>query len=334
MTVTKLPEPMPLTIEEPRETRRGADAIVIALVNNMPDPAMEATESQFGGLLAAAAGAREVRLRLVSLPEVARAPATLKRMAGRYFTLEEALTGPVDALIVTGLEPRTDALEDEPYWSRMCQLLDWAQRHTASSIWSCLAAHLAAQALHGVRRHRLPEKRFGVFEHPDLAIHPLLRDIERPFLTPHSRWNDLPIEPLRAAGFQILSASPEHGVNLFVQAGRSLLVGFQGHPEYEETTLLKEYRRDVGRFLRGEQTAWPGLPQAYFSQDALVPLAAFRERAERRRDPAMMAEFPIEALVKAVHAPWRPGAIAIYRNWLSVVAEKRGRRRASITVQV
>ncbi len=326
---------MPLTIEHRGTPRRATDsAIVVALVNNMPDPALEATESQFCGLLAAAAGAREVRLRLVCLTEVLREPETRARMAGRYFTLERALADPPDALIVTGLEPRAPALEDEPYWSRMCQLLEWAQRHTASSIWSCLAAHLAAQALHGVRRHRLPEKRFGVFAHAHLAGHRLLQDVGHPLLTPHSRWNDLPIEPLRAAGFEILSASPESGADLFVHAGRSLLVGFQGHPEYEETTLLKEYRRDVGRFLRGEQTVWPGLPQAYFAQDAWVPLTAFRERAERRRDPALMAEFPTEALVKAVHARWRPAAIAIYRNWLGVLAEMRGRRRASISVPV
>jgi homoserine O-succinyltransferase len=335
MTVTELAQPMPLTIEDRGSPRRVTPgAIVVALVNNMPDPALEATEGQFAGLLAAAAGAREVRLRLVCLPEVPRAPETREGMAGRYFTVEDTLAEPPDALIVTGLEPRAPSLEDEPYWSRMCQLLEWAQRHTASSVWSCLAAHLAAQALQGVRRHRLPEKRFGVFEHPQLAAHRLLRDVDSPLLTPHSRWNDLPVEPLRAAGFEILSASPHNGADLFVHAGRSLLIGFQGHPEYQDTTLLKEYRRDVGRFLRGELPAWPRVPQGYFCEDALASLAAFRERAEPRRDPALIGQFPTQMLVKAVHASWRPAAVAIYRNWLEVLAEMRGRHRASITVPV
>lgn len=326
---------MPLTIEDRATPRRAsAGAIVAALVNNMPDPAVEATERQFGSLLAAAAGARQVRLRLVRLAEVPRTPEVRERMARRYFTLEETLADPPDALIVTGLEPRAPALEDEPYWSRMCQLLDWANRNTASSIWSCLAAHVAAQALHGVRRQRLSEKRFGVFEHRDLAGHPLLRDVRSPLLTPHSRWNDLPVEPLRTAGFEILSASPENGVNLFVHPGRSLLLGLQGHPEYEDATLLKEYRRDVGRFLRGELPAWPAPPHGYFSADAMAHLTAFRRRVAALRDPALMAQFPTGALMKSVHASWRPAAITIYRNWLNLLAEMRGRRRASVSVPV
>src|SRR2546429_8228110 len=33
------------------------------------------------------------------------------------------------------------------------------------------------------------------------------------------------------------------------------------YPEYEDTTLLKEYRRDVGRYLSGQQSYYPRLPQ-------------------------------------------------------------------------
>src|SRR2546430_13670792 len=41
----------------------------------------------------------------------------------------------------------------------------------------------------------------------------------------------------------------------------------QGHPEYERTTLFKEYRRDVGRFLSGEQSSYPPLPCRYFRSE-------------------------------------------------------------------
>jgi homoserine O-succinyltransferase/O-acetyltransferase len=37
---------------------------------------------------------------------------------------------------------------------------------------------------------------------------------------------------------------------MFVKYNRSLFVLLQGHPEYDSATLLREYRRDVGRFLR------------------------------------------------------------------------------------
>jgi len=320
---------MPVDIEDCGHDRPRDGAIVIALLNNMPDAALEATERQFGSLLAAAAGPLQVRLRRVWLPEVPRGPEALQRITRRYFRVETLLADPPDGLIVTGMEPRTASLEEEAYWDRMVHLLEWAQTHTASSIWSCLAAHAAAQALYGVRRFRLPEKRFGVFEHQARDGHALLRGVGPALPMPHSRWNDLPIEKLRQAGFQILSASEEAGADLFVRSGRSLLVCFQGHPEYDELALLKEYRRDVGRFLRAEQAAWPSLPQGYFSASSQATIAEYRCRAETTRDPARLGDFPMTELAAGIRASWRPAAVALYRNWLNHLATVRASRDSS-----
>lgn len=325
---------MPLTIEDRGARRRRDGALRVALINNMPDTALEATESQFGSLLAAAAGTLPVRLRHYWLPEVPRGAPALERIGRSYFPLEELLAEPPDALIVTGMEPRAPSLEEEPYWPRMVRLLEWAEAHTASSIWSCLAAHAAAQALAGVRRRRLGEKCFGVFRHDLLASHALLREVAPPLPTPHSRWNELPVEQLQAAGFEVLSASGGTGADLFVRTGRSLLVCFQGHPEYQDVTLLKEYRRDVGRFLRGEQPAWPSLPHGYFSEPGLAELARYRRAAEAARDPARFADFPLQALAAGLSAPWRPAATAIYRNWLAHIAAVRGRSRRPTETRV
>jgi homoserine O-succinyltransferase len=311
---------MPLSIEDPREPRPRDGALVLALVNNMPDPALEPTERQFGALLEAASGELPVRLRYASLPEVPRGEKARERIAAGYFRVQDLLAEPPDALIVTGLEPRAPALEEEPYWGRMAQLLDWAERHTVSSIWSCLAAHVAAQALAGVRRQRLPEKCFGVFGHEVLREHPLLQGVAAPIETPHSRWNELPVGKLDAAGFEVLSASRETGADLFVRQRRSLLVCFQGHPEYDEVSLLKEYRRDVGRFLRGEQAAWPTLPRGYFGERGMEALARYRREVEPARDPARFTEFPLAALAAQLRPRWHAGAVAIYRNWLTHLA--------------
>lgn len=314
---------MPLTIEDPRERHPRDGALVVALVNNMPDPALEPTESQFGSLLEAAAGELPVRLRRVWLPEVPRGAQARERIAGSYFPVDTLTAEPPDALIVTGMEPRAPALEEEPYWHRMVQLLEWAETHTVSSIWSCLAAHAAAQALAGVRRQRLPEKCFGVFEHDILAEHPLLRGVPAPLSTPHSRWNELPIGKLQAGGFEILSASREAGADLFVRAGRSLLVCFQGHPEYDDVSLLKEYRRDVGRFLRGEQAAWPTLPRGYLGERGLEALARYRREVEPARDPARFTDFPMSAIAEELRATWRAPAVSLYRNWLAHIVGVR-----------
>jgi homoserine O-succinyltransferase len=322
---------MPLEVEHQGSSSRSAahsqDGIVIGLLNNMPDTALEATELQFSARLAAAAGSRPVRLRLSSLPEVPRGPAAQARIEAAYWPLDELLAELPAALIVTGTEPRAPTLEEEPYWQRLVRVMEWAEAHTATTIWSCLAAHAVAQALHGVRRQRLPEKRFGVFEHRIEREHALLEGLRAPLLTPHSRWNELPVAALAQAGFSVLSSSPATGADLFVYARRSLFVCFQGHPEYEPATLLKEYRRDVGRYLRGEYQAWPSLPHGYFSAAALQLIDGFRRRAEQARDPDLLADFPMAALIAGLDAPWQAGAVAIYRNWLKYVAVATDRTR-------
>jgi homoserine O-succinyltransferase len=322
---------MPLEVEHRGSRAPSAahrrDTLTIGLVNNMPDPALEATELQFTTLLEAAAGTRTVRLRFSSLPQLPRGPEARSRVDSQYWELDHLLAERPDALIVTGTEPRAPTLEEEPYWEALARLIDWAEANTAASVWSCLAAHAVAQTLHGVRRRRLPEKRFGVFEHRADPRHPLLEGVPMPLLTPHSRWNDLPPAGLEAAGCSILSFSEETGADLFVSARRSLLVCFQGHPEYEAATLLKEYRRDVGRYLRGEHPAWPTLPRGYFSPGALVQIEAFRGRAQAARRPDLLAEFPMAALAAGLEARWQPGGTAIYRNWLQYVATANARKR-------
>ncbi|MGA7539352.1 MAG: homoserine O-succinyltransferase [Steroidobacteraceae bacterium] len=329
---------MPLKLEhrgsQSHSPALSRDGVMIGLLNNMPDPALEATELQFGALLGAAAGALTVRLRFSSLPELTRGPAARERIDSGYWPLDELLSQRPHALIVTGTEPRAAALEDEPYWERLVRLIEWAETHTVSSIWSCLAAHAVAQALHGVQRRRLAAKRFGVFEHRLQAGHPLLEGVQAPLPTPHSRWNELPVEAVEAAGFSVLSFSEATGADLFVRAGRSLLVCFQGHPEYESLTLLKEYRRDVGRYLRGEQPAWPTLPQGYFNPEALRLIEEFRERVGSARNPELLTEFPMAPLAAGLEARWQPGAVAIYRNWLKYVAAAKERTRKPMLVQV
>ncbi len=329
---------MPLEVEHrgsrsPSPAHRR-DALTIGLVNNMPDPALEATELQFSALLGAAAGARTVRLRFSSLPRLPRGPEARSRIDSEYWELDELLAERPDALIVTGTEPRAPTLEEEPYWEPLARLIDWAEANTAATVWSCLAAHAVANALHRVRRRRLPEKRFGVFQHRAQAGHPLLEGVPKPLLTPHSRWNDLPPADLEAAGCSILSFAEETGADLFVSARRSLLVCFQGHPEYEAATLLKEYRRDVGRYLRGEYPAWPTLPRGYFSTGALEQIEAFRSRAQAARSPELLAEFPMATLAAGLEARWQPGGAAIYRNWLQYVAAANERKRKPAVVGV
>lgn len=319
---------MPLQVEMPPGGKHQQGTVVIGIINNMPDSALQATEKQFSALLAGAAGARPVRLRPSYLPEIARGPQARERIDACYWPLEELLADAPDALIVTGAEPHASDLEAEPYWQRTVDLIQWAQAHGTPSVWSCLAAHAAVLALDGIRRQRLSEKRFGVFTHSLTAQHPLLRGVCDALVTPHSRWNELPVEALRSAGYTLGSISAETGADCFVREGEAPLLCFQGHPEYEAVTLLLEYRRDVGRFLRGERDAWPAAPRGYFSPDALTKLGAFRAKAENADDPStVFSDFPTQELAAGLTAHWHGDAVRIYSNWLDQVSETCARAR-------
>lgn len=307
--------------------------IEVALVNNMPDTAFAATQRQFAGLLAEAAGeAFEVRLRLYALDGVPRSELARAAMADSYAGLETLRAVGADALIVTGAEPHAADLRDEPYWGELARLIDWAREETCSTLFSCLAAHAAVLHLDGVQRRRLPAKASGVFTVERRRESPLAAGLGASWRTPHSRWNALAEDELETRGYRVLSASPAAGVDLFTREARSLLVFLQGHPEYDPDSLLKEYRRDLGRCLRGEKPYAPR-PRGYF--DAATEAAL--EAAVRRAPPAGGLE-PLRScdLIAARFRPeavWRPTAVRLFRNWLQLVAAAQQRRhRASAAV--
>ena len=301
--------------------------IVIGLVNNMPDAALWSTEIQFSGLLEAAAGARDIRVRLTSFPELPRSSEAREHVQRSYWPLEALLADAPDALIVTGTEPRAARLTEEPYWQRSVDLLAFAREHTFSSIWSCLAAHATVLSLDGIERQRLPQKRCGVYAHSILSTHPLLAGVNAPLYMPHSRWNELSPAALRAAGYTLLSWSADTGADAFMRQDHSLLLFFQGHPEYEDVTLLKEYRRDVGRYLNGEYAHYPMLPVGYLSDEATARLAEFETQARASRSAALLASFPLAAVAVTLKNRWRPAAVTIYRNWLTFIAAAGERTR-------
>src|SRR3569833_196637 len=137
-------------------TGHGAgDSLVIGLVSNMPDPALEATEAQFARLLGHAAASLRVRLRLSFLPEVRRGEMGRARLSsGTYWPIDALQCEPLDALIVTGMEPVAPILRDEPYWLRMGQLLQWAEGGAAAGGGAGRAARAAGGRRGGGRRRR------------------------------------------------------------------------------------------------------------------------------------------------------------------------------------
>ena len=317
---------MPVLLDESSASRLSG--LAIGLVNNMPDAALQATERQFTALLGKAAGDRPVQLHLFALPGVQRGPEAARMLAERYGSTEVLPRTPLDALIVTGCEPRAPVLSDEPFWPDFTKLVDWATANTVSTFWSCLAAHAAVLHLDGIRRHRLPHKRSGVYACELVRPHPLLEGVAGALLVPHSRWNDLREAELVAAGYTVLTRSAEAGVDLFAkQAGpeaTNLQVFFQGHPEYEPDSIAREYRRDVARFLRGERDDYPGMPHAYFDPATEAALHQVRERALADRRSVGLGDLPRHTpLRQELAAHWQASLVPVFSNWLASIARGR-----------
>jgi homoserine O-succinyltransferase len=305
----------------------AANCVTIGLINNMPDAALEATERQFTDLIRAATPDIVVLLKLFAMPELPRAEAARAALAGRYRDIAELWDTPLDGLIVTGTEPRACNLTDEPYWDTLSKVVDWAKDHTASTIWSCLAAHAAVLHSDGIERRALPQKQFGVFDCRLAAEHPMTEHFTEPLWVPHSRYNDLPEPALAACGYKILTRSASAGVDAFAKQDGSFYLFFQGHPEYEADTLLREYRRDVARFLGGEREHYPAAPLGYFDADASAVAVAFRARALRERSGELIGEFPKAALEAGLQCPWRAAALGIYEKWCAYLSAQKVRRQ-------
>ncbi len=306
---------------------RAANCVTVGLINNMPDAAVESTERQFVDLIRAASSKVIVRLLLFSIPAMPRAATTRQDMAERYRDIAELWHAHLDGLIVTGTEPRTGNLKDEAYWPTLAQVVDWARDNTYSTIWSCLAAHAAVLHVDGVERRPLAEKLSGIFDCAPAASHPMTADAASGLRVPHSRWNDLPERALADCGYRIITLSADAGVDMFARQDKSFHLFMQGHPEYEATSLLREYRRDIGRYLRYERDTYPALPQNYLDGETVSLAAMFRERALVDRRQHLITSFPFGALELGLICPWRPCAVGIYEKWLEFLSGCKAERR-------
>jgi homoserine O-succinyltransferase/O-acetyltransferase len=169
--------------------------------------------------------------------------------------------------------------------------------------------------LDGIERQPFATKLHGVFPVTKQRRHPLLANTELQGL-PHSRWNGLPVAALQERGYWILAHGAAVGADTFVKmCGNSLFVFFQGHPEYDGRALMREYQRDILRYVSGERDDYPALPHNYFDIHIAQFLRAYSDRLQRnRRADEALVRFQ-ETIGKAnLVATWRSTAVQLYRN--------------------
>ena len=298
---------------------KNADAdLTIGLINNMPDTALKATERQFMRLLRQAAGDVRIDFHCFSLASVSRSESVQGRIDGQYTDIAEIDQLHIDGLIVTGAEPHTEDMNDEPYWRDLTDIIDWAKDNTRSTIWSCLAAHAAVQYLDGIERKRLETKCSGIYDCVSTSSHWLTAGLPSPFKIAHSRLNELHTDELRVKGYDLLSVSPKGGIDSFVKDFGSQFIFFQGHPEYEALSLEREYLRDIARFLSGERDRYPGVPARYFDTETEQRLLAFAARAQSERRSSLSTEIPERTLRDDIATG--AAATIMFRNWIGFLS--------------
>ena len=132
------------------------------------------------------------------------------------------------------------------YWRELTQVFDWARTHVRRSYYICWAAQAALHHFHGVPKHALAEKRFGVFRHrvTDRSA-PLLDGFGRYFPVPVSRHSEVrPADLPTHTDLSVLAESDEAGLCL-LESERDRAVYMFNHLEYDAETLQGEYQRDL-----------------------------------------------------------------------------------------
>ena len=202
-----------------------------------------------------------------------------------YKTFEDIKGQKFDGLIITGAPVEHLDFEEVTYWEELKEIMEWSLHNVFSTLHICWGAQAGLYYHHGVPKHPLPEKMFGVFEHKvNRKNVMLLRGFDEDYYAPHSRHTETRREDLIGKDeLEILSESEEAGVYIVkAKGGRQIYV--TGHSEYDPLTLKAEYERDTAKGMDIK------VPKNYFPGD----------------DPT-----------KTPMVKWRAHAHLLFANWLN-----------------
>jgi len=310
-----------LLLTPERAKHQDIRALHVGLLNMMPDAALASTERQFFRLIGASNPIAQFYVHPFALPEQERGAKAQKHIDDHYETFEQIQEQGLDALIITGANVTHDNLSQEVFWEPLIKVVHWAHENVTSTLCSCLATHAVLEARHNQRRQHLGYKRWGVYPHwvKDKS-HPLVSDINTRFDVPHSRYNVMSREQFEEAGMKILVEGDDGGVHLAVSDDGIRSVYFQGHPEYDSISLLKEYKREVFRFYNRQREDYPPFPDGYFD---ITTQAVFDEyqaklRCSMQADEAMPL-FPEHIVTPRLQNTWHDSGLAVIGNWMGLV---------------
>jgi len=148
------------------------------------------------------------------------------------------------------------------YWDELKEIMDWVKHNVTSTMFICWGAQAGLNHYFQIPKYALDKKVFGVFYHrinePKI---PLIRGFDEEFQAPHSRHTEVRREDIeKHSDLVIVSESEEAGIYIVMtKDGRQIFV--TGHSEYDPSTLMDEYNRDVNKGMEVD------LPKHYFKKD-------------------------------------------------------------------
>lgn len=298
----------------------------IGLLNMMPDAALAATERQFFRLIGESNPIAQFYVHPFTLDDLPRNEKAQAYINEHYESFEQIKAQGLDALIITGANVVGAELANQAFWQPLIEVFDWAYEHVTSTLCSCLATHAVMQFRYGQKRHPLTTKKWGVFPHTVVERnHPLVIDVNSKFYVPHSRWNEVYYEQFIQAGCKVLVKGDGGCVHLATSEDGFRTVFFQGHPEYDTISLLKEYKREVNLYQQGKLNHYPPYPEHYFSQQEQAIFNEYRYRIEQNVQPT--AEFPDTMLAAQLNNIWRDSAMTVVGTWVGLVYQLTHRDR-------
>jgi len=298
----------------------------IGLLNLMPDAALHATERQFFRLIGESNPIAQFFIHPFTLDKLPRSEQAKQHINMYYETFAQIKEQGLDGLIVTGANVVGTELSNQPFWQPLTEVFDWAYENISSTLCSCLATHVMMEYRYQQKRQAQKDKTWGVFKHKITdANHPLIRNINTQFDVPHSRWNTVTEEQFLQSGLRVLVKSTANYVHLATSADGIRTVFFQGHPEYDSNSLLKEYKREILLFVNGLRENYPPFPENYLGKYEKALLNEFRFRVMNdftditKEKNIKQLEFPEQLLTHRVNNTWHDTADEVISNWMGLI---------------
>lgn len=202
-----------------------------------------------------------------------------------YVYFDEVRKHRYDGLIITGAPVETLAFEEVDYWKELTEIMEWSKTNVTSTLHICWGAQAGLYYHYGVQKHLLKEKLSGIYMHHTFHKRtPLVRGFDDTFYVPHSRYTGFDKTAIEEIDdLEIVAESEVAGPYLIIDK-KMKNIFVTGHPEYDQLTLDKEYKRDLDKGIH------PKIPENYYPGD----------------DPARVPP-----------KTWRCHANTLYYNWLN-----------------